>query len=694
MKKFIILFVSILFLTGCKSALTTLSPEECSVGFHHQEGICVEDFDVEAEEGEFSSSDDVLNLFLTFSKRAELLGLGLNRNMMFSDSLEMTADAPTNAADEQGSDDYSETNNQVEGVDEMDNVLTDGKYIYIQNYDKIQIVLAYTISLGHEALSLVEEISFEELAPNDDYFYFNGMYVDEDRLILVGTSYTNTCSMMYDESKTETDSETGEDGYYNNYCMWYEYHNTTHVFEYSIDDFELENTYELSGSFTGSRKIGDDLYFVTTEYIPFYYANNEEYDFSIDNYVPNYSVNGTTVELNYEEILYIEGTEPSNFTTFYGVSLDTHEVSTEVVLGEGGYNLYVSNENIYLTGTKWNWNDALLIELDEAEDPSDVELDESPYEIETSIIRIGIENGVVEYGAEGSVPGMALDQFAMDEHDGHIRIITTTNNWWWWGWWGSEENTINNRLMILDMDLNIVSTLENLGKEGESVQSTRFVGDYAYVVTFLRTDPFYVIDVSDPENPVKLSELEIPGFSDYLQPIGEDYILGIGYGDLDGGTQGLKISLYDVSDKSNAVVASEIVYPYGDNSYMWTSTLYNHKDLLVSPSKGIIALPYTQYSWGDESNDYNWTYHSGALILNLDIEDGEISERGRIEHSESNYYDIYVYKAKFIENYLYTISSKYIKVSTIDDPDTVLNELQIGESRYYYYDEEPVDPEQ
>jgi len=247
--------------------------------------------------------------------------------------------------------------------------------------------------------------------------------------------------------------------------------------------------------------------------------------------------------------------------------------------------------------------------------------------------------------------------------------------------------------MILDMNLEIVSTLEGLGKEGESVQSTRFVGDFAYVVTFLRTDPFYVIDVSDPKNPVKLSELEIPGFSDYLQPIGENYILGIGYGDDEGGTQGLKISLYDVSDKSNAVVASEIVYPYGENSYMWTSTVYNHKDLLVSIDKGIIALPYTQYNWGSATNDYNWTYHSGALILNLDIENGEISERGRVEHSEANYYDIYVYKAKFIENYLYTISSKYVKVSTIDDPETVLNTVQIGESRNYYYNEEPVDPE-
>ena len=578
-----------------------------------------------------------------------------------------------------GSDDYSETNNQVEGVDEMDNVLTDGKYIYISNYNKIQIVLAYTMEDEYDVLDIVKEITFDELSPEDGHFYFNGMYVDEDRFIIVGTSNDYTCQKEYDNIETTKD-------YVWNRCMYYEYHNTTHVWEYNKEDFTLENQYDLSGSFVGSRKINDDLYFVTNEYIPYYYMDNEDYDFSIDGYIPSYSSNGTKVQLTVDDVMYVEGTEPTNFTTFYGISLDTEEVSTEVVLGEGGYNLYVSNNNIYLTGTKWNWNNDWMIALEEATDVNDVEIDEDPYKIETSITRITIEDGIVGFGSEGTVPGNALDQFAMDEHNGYIRIVTTTNNWWW-----GQETQINNRLIILDLELNIVSTLEGIGKEGESVQSTRFVGDYAYVVTFLRTDPFYVIDVSDPLNPVKLSELEIPGFSDYLQPIGEDFILGIGYGDNDGGTQGLKITLYDVSDKTNAVVASEVIYPYGENGYMWTSTVYNHKDLLVSVDKGIIALPYTQYEYRLELNNYKWQYHSGVLVLNLDIEEGLISERGRIEHSEAAYYDIYVYKSKFISNYLYTISSKYIKVSTIADPATELASLLIGESREYYYSETPED---
>lgn len=689
MKRILILILSLVFLTGC-GIFKDEDPEDCSDGFHMENGVCVEDLH---GEGSFQSSDDIVNLFLDFSAKQSIVTRTLGWNMMVEDTAMDAegANAPTN--DEQGSDDYSDTNNQVEGVDEMDNVLTDGKYIYIQNYDKIQIVLAYTVESGIEVLDLVKEITFDELSTENSWFYFNGMYVDEDRLLVVGNSYHYTCDEYY-EDKEPTSDETGdvaEDDYYE--CRYYKYHTTTHVYEYDKETFELEDHFELSGYFVGSRKIGDALYFVTNEYIPFYLAEYDDYDFSIDNYLPSYHVNGTEVTLPYEDILYVEGTQPNNFTTFYGINLATNEVSTEVILGEGGYNLYVSTENIYLTGTKWNWNDAILLEMEEAaEDDEEYVPEEDPYEITTSIIRIAIDDAIVSFGATGEVPGVALDQFAMDEKDGYVRIVTTGFNWWWWG---TDQDDINNRLMVLDLDLEVISTLENLGKPGESVQSTRFVGDYAYVVTFLRTDPFYVIDLSDPTNPTKLSELEIPGFSDYLQPINEDFILGIGYGDNDGGTQGLKISLYDVSDKTNAIVASELIYPYSEGSYMWTSTVYNHKDLLVSLDKGIIALPYTENTYGSDDNDYRWSYTTGVLVLNIDIETGEISERGRVEHSEANSWDTYVYKSKFISDYLYTISSKFVMVSTIVDPATILNQVQIGESREQDIptEVEPSDPE-
>lgn len=659
MKKLFIILTFTVLLTGC--GLFRDNTNLCSAGFHLEGNFCVENPN---DVSMFENSDDIMNVFNNFKDRQILI----NSFMRFDTLEDATTDVPSSSED--GGDDYSGTNNQVDGVDEMDNVLTDGKYIYIQNYNKIQIVLGYTEESGVNNMSLVKEISLDELEPNNGYFYFYGMFVDEERLIVLGSKYEYVCSINYDAT-----TEVNEDGtYQDKQCEYIDYLNETVVLEYDKENFDLVNEYTFSGYYVGTRKIDNYLYLVTNQYIPFYRSENEEYNFNLDNYLPYYSINETKITLGYEDIYYVENTNPYNYTNFFGLNLETQEISTEVVLGEGGYNLYVSENNIYLTNTSWIFLDAAMIEFEDAVANDEEYIpEENPFELTTSIIKININNGLVKYQDDTTVPGLALEQFAMDEKDGYLRIVTSGNNWWWWG----TNNEINNRLIILDENLNQVSMLENIGKEGEMVQATRFVGNYAYVVTFLRTDPFYVFDLSDPLNPIKLDDLEIPGFSDYLQPINEDYILGIGYGDNDGGTAGLKISLYDVSDKSDAKVASEIIYPYSDNSYMWTSTVYNHKDLLVALNKGIIVLPYTL---NDYSSD-TWQYHTGALVLNIDIENGLISERARVEHSNTNYYDTYVYKAKYIEEYLFTISSKYVIASTIDEPDIILNQVLIGESK-------------
>ena len=152
---------------------------------------------------------------------------------------------------------------------------------------------------------------------------------------------------------------------------------------------------------------------------------------------------------------------------------------------------------------------------------------------------------------------------------------------------------------------------------------------------------------------------------------------------MDGGTRGLKISLYDVTDKENAIEVSKVVYPYAENGYIWSSSTYNHKDLLVSINKGIIVLPYVEYNW--ENNRNNTT--TGAIVLNVDLLTKSLVESGKVIHSQSTYADAYVYKAKYIDNYLYTISSQYIKVSPINEPGNILQTIQIGQPQeVVYYD--------
>ena len=601
---------------------------------------------------ELKSSDDVLEIYTDFQEKMNasynnLLWEASNFDKVDSLGLPEAADGENF---DSGSDDYSETNNQVVGVDEMDNVLTDGKYIYTINEGGVQIVLAYTVVDGPDVLSLYKTLEYTNDTCDGYRFYPQGMYVDENHLVVIGNEYTWEC-----QEYTDGEDKPAEDTSYD-YDIYWRGSNTLKVLVYDkTNNFELQDEYTMNGYLIGTRKIDNDLYIVTNNYIPFY-----DEDLNIDDYLSKYTVNGVETVTLYEDIIYIEGSSPNSFTTFYGIDLDTSKVDMETVLGDSGYNLYVSNENMYLVGAVYYfWP---MVDYVDVENPV--------YETETAIMKITIDNGEVEYANTGTVNGYTLNQFSMDEHNGYLRIATTS------GWVGKY---INNRLYILDEELNKVAVLENLGKPGETIKATRFVGDYAYLVTFERTDPFYVINLSDPENPAVEGELLIPGFSTYLQPLNENYMLGIGFGDNSGGTQGLKISIYDITDKANPVIFDEVIFDYSEFGWGYSTVTYNHKDLLVSLDKGIIALPFSTYSYNE--NDFSYSYSSGILVYNIDLVDG-FTFNGFVSHSvefanEESAYDVYVYKSKFIDDYFYTISNKYVKVSTIEDTETILDSVDL-----------------
>jgi len=116
---------------------------------------------------------------------------------------------------------------------------------------------------------------------------------------------------------------------------------------------------------------------------------------------------------------------------------------------------------------------------------------------------------------------------------------------------------------------------------------------------------------------------------------------------------------------------------------MWTPTTYNHKDLLVAVHKGFIALPYSR---SYETVSGEWRYETGILVLNVDLENGTLSERARIVHSDGTDYDTYVFKSKYIEDYFYTVSNKFVKVTLISDMTSDQGSVRIG---YGWYDLHP-----
>lgn len=194
----------------------------------------------------------------------------------------------------------------------------------------------------------------------------------------------------------------------------------------------------------------------------------------------------------------------------------------------------------------------------------------------TSVHRFDLGGtGAATYTGSGRAPGTLLDQYSMSERNGDLRVVTTVD-----GVAATTElpatdgygNPIDQapaprptagRLTVLRPGegnaLTEVGHLDDLGV-GERVQSVRFVGDSAYVVTFRQTDPLFALDLADPTRPTVLGELKTTGFSQYLHPLGDGLLLGLGREATEGGTDtGLKLSLYDVSNPAAPVELDKVV---------------------------------------------------------------------------------------------------------------------------------------
>jgi hypothetical protein len=353
------------------------------------------------------------------------------------------------------------------------------------------------------------------------------------------------------------------------------------------------------------------------------------------------------------------------YTTIMAINTqnDDQEPTSETILLGASSNVYVSLNNIYLTLPVWGTG---VGDFDK-----------------TSIYRIHIEGDKIEYVASGEVPGMVLNQFSMDEYDGYFRVATTTHG-----------ETSRNNVYVLNMALNITGSLENLAP-GESIHSARFMGDRGYLVTFKKTDPLFVIDLKDPENPQRLGELNITGYSDYLHPYDETHLIGIGKETVEAGEgdfawyQGIKIALFDVSDVNNPKEIGK--YVIGDRGTD-SPVLWDHKAFLFDKSRNLLVIPVleakinpAQYPEGVPAWAYGEPAWQGAYVFHVSLSAG-IEEKGKITHVENitdpeqGYYYYYspfaVERSLYIDDVLYTISQAKIKMNSLDNLDYI-NEVQL-----------------
>ncbi|MFH0819486.1 MAG: beta-propeller domain-containing protein [bacterium] len=243
----------------------------------------------------------------------------------------------------------------------------------------------------------------------------------------------------------------------------------------------------------------------------------------------------------------------------------------------------------------------------------------------TAIIKISLSD--FEVAATGKVPGTLLNQFSMDEYQDHLRVATTV------GEGGSGfldfnlgRNSSLNDIYILDKDLKTVGSILDLG-QGERIYSARFIGGQGYLVTFRQTDPFYVLDLTNPAKPEKKGELKIPGYSSYLHPLAENKILGIGQE-----SSKVKISLFDVSDVSNPRETDKYIL----DEY-WSEILNTHHAFTQDAKHQIFFLPGSK-------GGYVFSYKDDKL---------------KMEKAMSG---VDVQRAIYLDDYLYIVGKEKIVV--------------------------------
>ncbi|MDE0168165.1 MAG: beta-propeller domain-containing protein [bacterium] len=308
---------------------------------------------------------------------------------------------------------------------------------------------------------------------------------------------------------------------------------------------------------------------------------------------------------------------PQEFSGFGLLSVLNIDLSEGLRVGSvasvmaGGDTVYASTDRLYVANRRWI-------------DRNDFDAADAA-RITTQIHSFDVSgpDGPV-YEASGSVDGLLLNQFAMSEHDGYLRVAST--NLPVWGWWRA-DGTSESRVDVLERDggrLRVVGSVKGLGR-GERIFAVRFIGEMGYVVTFRQIDPLYTVDLSDPTAPEVRGELKIPGYSAYLHPVGEDLVLGVGQdANEQGRIRGTQVSLFDVSDPAKPVRTHQYRLPRSSR----TEVEFNHRAFLYWPQTGLAVLPIGWWGYQEGSNE--WVSYQGAVALR--IGSGGIERLGTIEH--------------------------------------------------------------
>lgn len=371
-------------------------------------------------------------------------------------------------------------------------------------------------------------------------------------------------------------------------------------------NLSLISEFEIEGWISDSRQVGDVIYVASTEYLYYWYGCDGENGVSGADQISIMSVNVK---------------DPKNIKIVDKVSVEGY-----------GYTLYVSKKSIYVAeADTYYWNEDY----------------DKGYPV--TMFDISDPNGKIVKKAEFRTDGFMSDRWKMHETGDTFFAVSSSTSW------GNGDSFIES------FDVSDPENVKKLDKlvfmTDQQLYGTKFEGDRMYAVTYFQQDPLHVIDISDPENLRQLGELEVPGWSDFIEVRGTK-ILAVGR---DGSRT--KVSMYDAADPEDP---KEINTVEVGSNYSYSEANYDWKAFKIYDELGLILLPITDY--GD-----SWESVYKLYLVDFDLNKG-LKTRGYIAS------DSYVRRGVAVDKLIFSIGENHVVLADATDRDNpkVLSELTLA----------------
>lgn len=613
---------------------------------------------------------------------------------------------------------YSETNNQVQGVDEADFIKNDGQYIYLTLNGKFQIIQAWPPQSAHR----VAEVELDGQPRK--------LFVSGDRALVYVSGEEIPKMQHHNPFDWYGSSSAGKECTYGYDCEFTGDGREMKVYVFDISDREnpqLVRRTSFSGSYLNSRRIGDTVYTVSSfepgamagiTFVPPDLAIQNRWDWDwnyewyntvcqgeefpqeyldqfeqlketnrqiilstpLDQLLPHvedtlFTGNGPstqTVALANCESFLVSPTEAQ--PGFLGLATmnmkDDQPLNMSMMMGRPGA-VYASASSLYVAvrqyqskASQWPFSD---------DQPSEMTV------LHKFWLQPALNTGW--YVASGSVKGRILNQFSMDEHDDFLRVATTT--------YKVPNPDTHSTVTVLEQhgsDLVPVGLVDNIAPT-EDIRSVRFNAEVGHIVTFKKTDPLFVLDLADPYAPVIKGELKIPGYSTYMHVLDDDHLLSIGFDADDQGSfawfQGIALQIFDVSDLTDPqLIHKEVIGTRGSTS----DATSNHLAFNYFAPKKWLALPMVVCEDGGGGSYGDEMTFNGLMVYEADADIG-FDYLGGIPHPTAEGYggcynwwtqsNSQVKRSVIMDDWVYSIATDEIRVSFIGALDAPLSVVPV-----------------